>query len=41
MGTSWELKGNILGTKEKRKNPSPYPPCCPHPKFKRKKIKAL
>jgi hypothetical protein len=31
----------MLGTKEKRKKPFPHPPCHPHLKFKRKKIKAL
>jgi len=31
----------MLGTKEKRKKPFPHPPYRPHPKFKRKKIKAL
>jgi hypothetical protein len=41
MGISWELKGNMLGIKEKRKKSFPHPPCRPHPKFKRKKIKAL
>jgi len=41
MGTCWELKGNMLGTKEKRKKILPPPPCHPHPKFKRKKIKAF
>ncbi len=37
MGTSWELKRNMLGTKEKRKKSFPHPPCRPHTKFKRKK----
>jgi len=37
MRTRWELKRNMLGTKEKRKNPSPHPPCRSHPKFKRNK----
>jgi len=26
MGTSWELKGNMLGTKEKNPSPTPLPP---------------
>jgi hypothetical protein len=34
MGTSWEFKGNRLGTKEKRNKSLPHPPCCPHPKLK-------
>jgi hypothetical protein len=29
MGTRWELKGNMLGTKEKRKNPPPTPLAAP------------
>jgi hypothetical protein len=41
MGTSWEFKGNRLGTKEKRNKSLPHPPCCPHPKIKKKKKKAL
>jgi hypothetical protein len=36
LGTQWELEGNVMGTKEKRKNPPPSP--LP-PKFK-KKIKS-
>jgi len=32
----WELEGNMLGTKEKRKKSS-FPPA--HPKLKRKKNK--
>jgi hypothetical protein len=35
MGIHWELEGNMLETKEKRKKISPLP------KLKRKKIKAL
>jgi len=34
MGTSWEQR-------KKEKNPFPNPPYRPHPKFKRKKFKAL
>jgi hypothetical protein len=30
MGTHWELEGNMLGTKEKLKKPSPPHP---HPKL--------
>ncbi len=37
LGTRWEQVGN----KKKRKKSFPHPPCRPHPKFKRKKIKAL
>jgi hypothetical protein len=37
-GTHWELEGNMLGRKEKRKKSSPSPP--PNPKLERKKIKA-
>jgi hypothetical protein len=33
MGTSWELKGNMLGTKEKRKKILPPPPLPPPPKI--------
>jgi hypothetical protein len=29
MGPSWELKGNMLGTKEKRKKSFPHPPLLP------------
>jgi hypothetical protein len=36
MGIHWELEGNMLGTKAKKKNlPSPQP------KTQKKKIKAL
>jgi hypothetical protein len=38
LGTHWELEGNMLETKEKRKKI--LSPPCPHPKLKRKKIKA-
>jgi hypothetical protein len=38
MGTHWELEGNMLGTKEKRKKIL-WPPN--DPKLKREKIKAL
>jgi len=42
MGTSWEFKRNMLGTKKKRKKiPPPPPPCCPHPKILKNKIKAF
>jgi hypothetical protein len=36
MGAHWELKGNMLGTKEKRKKSS-FPPPSPPGKLKRKK----
>jgi len=36
-GTNWELKGNMLGTKEKRKNPSPTPLAAPTQNLKEKK----
>jgi hypothetical protein len=39
LGTRWELEGNMLETKEKRKKI--LHPHHPHPKIKRKKIKAL
>jgi hypothetical protein len=35
LGTQWELERNMLGRKEKRKK------VLPHPKLKRKKIKAF
>jgi hypothetical protein len=37
LRTHWELEGNMLRTKEKKKKLS----STPHPKLKRKKIKAL
>jgi hypothetical protein len=37
LGTHWELARNMLGTKDRRKKIPPSP----HPKLKRKKIKAL
>jgi hypothetical protein len=33
MGTSWELKKNMLGTKEKRKKSFPHPPLPPPAKI--------
>jgi hypothetical protein len=37
MGTSWELKGNMLGTKEKRKKPFAHPLATPTQNLKEKK----
>jgi len=41
MGTSWKLKKNMLGTKEKRKKSFPPPLAASTQNLKEKKIKAL